>query len=293
MLGLTRAFGALYLACMLMQLGSSLLMTYLALRLNASGGAAVWSGALMAANALGMVLGARLGHTLIDYYVDWREPENRAITNFYDAISEKTDMSPDKDVFVRTMIQELDNARRRRKVEMIEVPLRTFLGDRLEQFSLPFDEEVIEEGLEIFYGALLEHRKLIPGTLEMLQDIKENGYAVGLISDVAWGLPSYFPKRDMAFYEMDVYFDDMVFSTDVGLRKPNPEIFRIALKNLGVAAIDAVYVGNNLQADIKGARDSGMKAVLKKSNYFFPDDSIVPDAFVDDWSELEGILHAL
>ncbi|OEO26055.1 MFS transporter [Pseudomonas sp. J237] len=66
MLGLTRAFGALYLACMLMQLGSSLLMTYLALRLNASGGAAVWSGALMAANALGMVLGARLGHTLID-----------------------------------------------------------------------------------------------------------------------------------------------------------------------------------------------------------------------------------
>lgn len=234
-----------------------------------------------------------LGHTLIDYYVDWREPESHAILDFYHAISENADDFPDRNVFVETMVQELKNARRRRRVELIEIPLKVFLGERLKQFGLPFDEELIQEGLEIFYGALLEHRKLIPGTLEMLQSIKENGYRVGLISDVAWGLPSYFPKRDMAFYELDVYFDDLIFSTDVGLRKPNPKIFQIALENLGVEARDATYVGNSLQADIKGALDSGLKAILKKSNYFFPDDSIVPDACVDDWSELKGILDAL
>jgi putative hydrolase of the HAD superfamily len=234
-----------------------------------------------------------LGHTLIDYYVDWREPENRAISDFYSVISENTDELPDKSVFVKTIVHELDNARRKRRVEMIEIPLHTFLGERLKQFELPFDEEMIQKGLEIFYGALLEHRKLIPGTLEMLHNIKENGYRVGLISDVAWGLPSYFPKRDMVFYKLDVYFDNLVFSTDVGLRKPNPKIFQIALENLGIEAQEAVYVGNNLQADIKGAHDSGLKAVLKKSNYFFPDDSIVPDAYVDDWSELKSILDAL
>jgi HAD superfamily hydrolase (TIGR01549 family) len=234
-----------------------------------------------------------LGHTLIDYYIDWREPENRAISDFYRAISENRDDPPDKCVFVETMIQELENARGRRRVEMIEIPLQTFLGERLEQFGLPLDEGLIQEGLEIFYMALLEHRTLIPNTLEMLQSLKENGYRVGLISDVAWGLPSYFPKRDMAFYKLDVYFDDLVFSTDVGLRKPNPRIFQIALENLGIEAREAVYVGNNLQADIKGAHDSGMKAVLKKSNYFFPDDSIVPDACVDEWSELKGVLDAL
>jgi MFS family permease len=62
---LTRAFGALYLASLLMQLGSTLLMTYLALRLNASGGAQSSGGALMAANALGMVLGGAVGRSLI------------------------------------------------------------------------------------------------------------------------------------------------------------------------------------------------------------------------------------
>ncbi|HUV24743.1 MAG TPA: HAD family hydrolase [Methanomassiliicoccales archaeon] len=234
-----------------------------------------------------------LGHTLIDYYIDWRGPENRAISDFYRVIAENMDDPPEKNVFVATMIQELENARSRRRMEMIEIPLSTFLGERLKQFDLRYDEEVIQEGLEIFYGALLEHRKLIPGTLEMLQNIKKNGYKVGLISDVAWGLPSYFPKRDMTFYKLDVYFDDLVFSTDVGLRKPNPRIFKIALENLGVGAGDAAYVGNSLQSDIRGALDSGLKAILKKSNYFFPDDSVVPDAYVDDWSELKGILDAL
>lgn len=65
MLGLTQAFGSLYLASVLMQVGSTLLMTYLALRLTAEGVAAFWSGALMAANALGMVLGGKVGQALI------------------------------------------------------------------------------------------------------------------------------------------------------------------------------------------------------------------------------------
>lgn len=65
MLGLTQAFAALYLASLLMQLGSTLLMTYLALRLTASGVAEFWGGALMAANALGMVVGGKVGQVLI------------------------------------------------------------------------------------------------------------------------------------------------------------------------------------------------------------------------------------
>ncbi|MDM8351083.1 MFS transporter [Pseudomonas sp. sp1636] len=66
MLGLTKTFGALYLASLLMQLGSTLLMTYLALRLSADGVAEFWGGALMAANALGMVAGGRVGRVLIE-----------------------------------------------------------------------------------------------------------------------------------------------------------------------------------------------------------------------------------
>lgn len=65
MMAIGRMFCALYLASLLMQLGSTLLMTYLALRLSARGVAEFWVGALMAANALGMVLGGKAGHVLI------------------------------------------------------------------------------------------------------------------------------------------------------------------------------------------------------------------------------------
>ncbi|MGF6092241.1 MFS transporter [Pseudomonas sp. 18173] len=65
MFALTKVFATIYAAALLMQLGSSLLMTYLALRLNATGTAEFWGGALMAANALGMVLGGRAGYWLI------------------------------------------------------------------------------------------------------------------------------------------------------------------------------------------------------------------------------------
>lgn len=65
MFALSKRFGTIYVAALLMQLGSSLLMTYLALRLDAAGVAQLWGGALMAANALGMVFGARSGYWLI------------------------------------------------------------------------------------------------------------------------------------------------------------------------------------------------------------------------------------
>jgi putative hydrolase of the HAD superfamily len=233
-----------------------------------------------------------LGHTLIDYYNDFRVPEDRAVNRFFEVASKRKD-GLDHDQFCGTIIEELENARTRRRNEMIEIALIEFLNDRLLEFNVPNDDGLIEEGLDIFYDALLEHRRLIPGSIETLQKLKNDHMLVGLISDVAWGLPSSFPLRDMRHYGMDRFFDDMVFSTDVGLRKPNRRIFEISMERLGVTPDESIYIGNNLQADIAGALGAGMKAILKKSSYFTPDDSIVPSARVDGWSELEAVLEGL
>jgi len=60
-----KAFGTLYFAALLMLVGSSLLNTYLGLRLAEGGAADFWVGALMAANYFGLVIGGRIGHRLI------------------------------------------------------------------------------------------------------------------------------------------------------------------------------------------------------------------------------------
>jgi putative hydrolase of the HAD superfamily len=55
--------------------------------------------------------------------------------------------------------------------------------------------------------------------------------------------------------------DALVASEDVGVSKPDPEIFRIALERAGVEADRAVMVGDSWANDIAGARNAGIRAV--------------------------------
>jgi len=229
-----------------------------------------------------------LGHTLIDYYCDWQGPEQRGVGRIADLVERSSPAKVDREELVAYLTGQLARARERKAVEMVEVPLRDLMSACLDRYSC-LDEDTLQESLEIFYGVLLEDRKLVPGAEGLLSRIKERGLAVGLISDVAWGLPSEFPMRDIEHFGLARYFDDMVFSTDVGLRKPHPKIFKIALSNLGVRASEAMYVGNSLAQDVKGAKGVGMTAVLKRSVYC-PHADATPDHCIAALDELDALI---
>ncbi len=230
-----------------------------------------------------------LGHTLIDYYNNWETPEIRAIERSYKLATDHG-CEVELEKFQTDLRKMLVEGRARKEKELVEIPLHQVLDTIFQRFGCDVTDEVLVEGMDIFYGVLVEDRRLVPGTIEMLDMVKAKGYAIGLVSDVAWGLPSDYPQRDMAHFQLIEYFDDMVFSTDVGLRKPHPKMFKIALSNLDADADRSVFVGNSLQCDVKGALGVGMTAVLKKSDYYTPDDSIVPDANVDEWPDLMAVL---
>ena len=73
--------------------------------------------------------------------------------------------------------------------------------------------------------------------------------------------PRWLLLRDLDEQGLAERFDAVVFSSDVGIRKPRPEIFERALEELGVTADRALFVGDRLIADIRGARDVGMRTV--------------------------------
>lgn len=62
------------------------------------------------------------------------------------------------------------------------------------------------------------------------------------------------------------YFDLTLVSSEVGFRKPDERIFRIALENLGLQPDEVVMVGNRISVDILGGNRVGMKTVLIKWN---------------------------
>ncbi|NLT38054.1 MAG: HAD family hydrolase [Methanomassiliicoccus sp.] len=228
-----------------------------------------------------------LGHTLIDYYDDWTGPEERVVNRIYDMVA-SISPSIDREEFTAYLSNSLRQARDRKSTQMIEVPLVDLMGECLERYGA-LDEYNLGQCLELFYNALQEDRKLVAGAIELLHGLKERGMSIGLISDVAWGLPSEYSMRDIQHFGLDQFFDDYVFSTDVGLRKPHPKVFKIALSNLGVTASEAMYIGNSLAHDIKGAKGVGMRAVLKRSKYC-PPAEVEADHVISSLDEVEALI---
>jgi putative hydrolase of the HAD superfamily len=229
-----------------------------------------------------------LGHTLIDYYCDWKGPEEKGVQQIYEIVRGASPRT-DRGEFVSYLKAQLEEARGRKYNNYVEVPLTELIGTCLDRYGC-LEEDNLQRGLEVFYEVLLEDRKLVYGAIELLSSIKGRGLGIGLISDVAWGLPSEFPMRDIRHYGLDAFFDDYVFSTDVGLRKPHPKMFKIALSNLGVEASEAMYVGNSIAQDIRGAQGVGLKAVLKTSAYCPKAEGVVPDHVVNTLAEVETFI---
>jgi putative hydrolase of the HAD superfamily len=87
------------------------------------------------------------------------------------------------------------------------------------------------------------------------------------------------------------YFDPIIVSGDHGYRKPDGRLFQYALDGMGVAAGNALYVGNDMHRDIYGAREAGLTTVMFDSDQgtkAYQD--CAPDHTITDFRDLLQIL---
>ena len=99
--------------------------------------------------------------------------------------------------------------------------------------------------------------ELYPDAEPTLGRLIQDRYSLGLVSNA----PAETTKTVEAL-GLSKYLDSVVISGVVGYSKPNPEIFRIAMKELGVGPEEAVHVGDLYEADIVGARNAGIRGLL-------------------------------
>jgi FMN phosphatase YigB (HAD superfamily) len=85
--------------------------------------------------------------------------------------------------------------------------------------------------------------------------------------------------------------DATVFSSEVGVRKPDARIFRAALTRVGASAAETVFVGDRLYDDVSGAQAVGMRAVQTRQFRREDDPAYKPDAVIDDITELPAVLR--
>jgi putative hydrolase of the HAD superfamily len=139
---------------------------------------------------------------------------------------------------------------------------------------------------EMSRGISRRRLSLYPHVREVLDVLRER-YRLALVTDAQ----SAHTRGELHKVGLLDYFDPIVISGDHGYRKPDRRLFQFALDGMGVAAENALYVGNDMHRDIFGAREAGMPTVMFESGqgtsaYL----ECVPDYRITDFRDLLKIL---
>lgn len=109
----------------------------------------------------------------------------------------------------------------------------------------------------VFYG-----RVLFPDSIPTLTELRRRGFKLGAVTNRSLGGHRFRDElRDCGMLDL---FDAYAISCDDGWLKPHPSLFRLAMESLHVRPDQTAMVGDNLRADVMGAKALGMTAIWKR-----------------------------
>lgn len=112
----------------------------------------------------------------------------------------------------------------------------------------------------IIYKYDLNSIALKPSVEKTLRILRQMSYLLGLISNTSYSYDHILAILNRC--KISNYFDIILVSSREKICKPNAKIFQKALSLLGVSANNTIFVGNDPEIDIEGAKKVGMKTVL-------------------------------
>lgn len=154
-------------------------------------------------------------------------------------------------------------------------------------YDLAVSSPVIVGATIAFTDEFMHYVHLDAETIDVLRVLRGK-YRLGLVSNFAipecvWRLLNKFGLKG--------FFDVVLVSGEINKRKPSPKIFERALKALSLIASEAVFVGDMLDLDVKGAKNVGMKAVLIKRRHTEGSVEVKPDKVIRNLRELLLVLE--
>lgn len=122
---------------------------------------------------------------------------------------------------------------------------------------------------------------------EVLNKIYKDNYTMSIISNFDHA-PTVYMLLDS--FDLRTFFEAIVISIEVSWRKPKADIFLKALNFLKLSSNEAIYIGDNFEADIIGSKNVGMDSIwINKNNETREEPPIKPDYTVSSFSELGNL----
>lgn len=171
---------------------------------------------------------------------------------------------------------------------MEELDLASLFKEALAAIGFDLPEDTIGHIVELDHSAYSKSLTVQPEVLATLATLRRAGYRMGLVSNVS--LLPHLMRADLDRLGIASYLDASVFSSEVGVRKPDPRIFAEALRRIDASPAETVFVGDRLYDDVGGAKAVGMRTVLTRQFRTEEDPEIEPDWVIGHIRELPGAL---
>jgi putative hydrolase of the HAD superfamily len=128
--------------------------------------------------------------------------------------------------------------------------------------ELELEEPPVEAARELYerFG-LAESWDIFPEVPAVLSTLSNRGFRMGVVSNFDPRLPGLLQDAGL-----DRFFEAIVYSSDVGVEKPHPDIFRTLLRQMRLPSQAVLHVGDSRRDDLDGAREAGLQSLLLNRN---------------------------
>ena len=188
----------------------------------------------------------------------------------------------------------LDEYFKQREKDLLETTYSFVLRDVLTDKGYgEVPDEVIRTALDRLFEITQLNWVLEEDALATLKRIEEDGYRMGLISNAG---DDKDVQQLLHKFGIGRFFDFALTSAACSYRKPHPRIFELALSRWTFLPSEAVMVGDNLDADIRGAKNAGLSTIWIKRRSGLRGAKQVeakPDASVSSLLEIPSTLDRL
>jgi len=209
-----------------------------------------------------------MGGTLLEYVPEAspaglrnaREGCRRA----YEWLREQGKALPDFETFLRRHWRALRWRRPWYYLRGKELRLQGLVLRTLSRMGVEVRPEEVYDLTECYYRPFGDTLHPLPGARETLAELAGLGLRLAVVSNTAW--PGYLLEEDLTRFGLLEHLEFCLFSSYFGWRKPRKRIFEQALTMLKVSAGEAIFVGDSLEDDIRGAQRVGMRAAFLTSS---------------------------
>ncbi|OLB03309.1 MAG: hypothetical protein AUH14_13405 [Candidatus Rokubacteria bacterium 13_2_20CM_69_15_1] len=178
-----------------------------------------------------------------------------------------------------------------------DVPVTEHVRAILAAVDPGLPQRVTGETMAMLIEAYARPALLVPPAVDesargALAALAGRGYTLALVSNIMRS-PGVTLRRLLERYGLLGYFRHTTFSDEVGVRKPDPEIFALTLRALGAEPEGAVHVGDDAVLDVQGAHAAGMRVIQVTSDARRPLGPWGPDGVIPRLAGLPDAIAGL